>query len=396
MKIKTLNIISGKGGSGKTIIALSMTKILSELGFKVLLIDCDVATHGATYFYENELEDEKKSIKSLHSICNKSSQKEEILRVEKLFDFIPSTTDTSDTKIEDITNLEKFHKSTKEDYDIIILDTQAGYSDLNKLCVKIADKNLIVLEADSISSAAIRVLYLQIGNILTNKNTWQLFNKLADEERKIYSKVVGGTLFPNLSPIPFDWNVRATFALGNVPSIKNKDSAFGLAILRITKIIFKQFEKKIEEYENETIGNWFTEILQSLNELEEKKKELSRNAIEKRNKENRNRYLAISSIISVVSALILFSQLNFVKNNISFDFNFEIILGAIGLATGVFLSYFSNLKSKRDKEIEFNRDKIANVDFEIQKYRTLIETDSKFKEFYNENLEKTTHNILYK
>ena len=37
MTHSTLALLSGKGGSGKTIIALSMSKLLSEAGQKVLL-----------------------------------------------------------------------------------------------------------------------------------------------------------------------------------------------------------------------------------------------------------------------------------------------------------------------------------------------------------------------
>ena len=50
-----LSLLSGKGGSGKTTMALSMSVLLSECGVKTLLIDCDLTTNGATYFYEDDL-----------------------------------------------------------------------------------------------------------------------------------------------------------------------------------------------------------------------------------------------------------------------------------------------------------------------------------------------------
>ena len=46
-------IISGKGGAGKTSVALSLAKYLALLGKRVLVIDADSATHGATYFDKN-------------------------------------------------------------------------------------------------------------------------------------------------------------------------------------------------------------------------------------------------------------------------------------------------------------------------------------------------------
>ena len=40
-KASTVAITSGKGGVGKTTISLKMSKVLSKMGYKVLLIDCD-------------------------------------------------------------------------------------------------------------------------------------------------------------------------------------------------------------------------------------------------------------------------------------------------------------------------------------------------------------------
>lgn len=52
MTAKTLALISGKGGSGKTTLGLSLASLLSSCNIKVLLVDCDLSTNGATYFYE--------------------------------------------------------------------------------------------------------------------------------------------------------------------------------------------------------------------------------------------------------------------------------------------------------------------------------------------------------
>ena len=48
----SIALMSGKGGSGKTSLALTIASILSECDIKVLMIDCDMATNGATYFFE--------------------------------------------------------------------------------------------------------------------------------------------------------------------------------------------------------------------------------------------------------------------------------------------------------------------------------------------------------
>ena len=56
---KSVAFLSGKGGSGKTTLALSIADLLSRCNITTLLVDCDLSTNGATYFYESCLSDDK-------------------------------------------------------------------------------------------------------------------------------------------------------------------------------------------------------------------------------------------------------------------------------------------------------------------------------------------------
>lgn len=58
----SIAFLSGKGGSGKTTLALSMADLLSRCGIRTLLVDCDMSTNGATYFYESLFADQRKPI----------------------------------------------------------------------------------------------------------------------------------------------------------------------------------------------------------------------------------------------------------------------------------------------------------------------------------------------
>ena len=50
-QLTILSFLSGKGGSGKTTAALAISKILADVGFRILLVDFDFATSGASYFF---------------------------------------------------------------------------------------------------------------------------------------------------------------------------------------------------------------------------------------------------------------------------------------------------------------------------------------------------------
>lgn len=59
METKYISLLSGKGGAGKTVIGLSIARVLYEVGYKVLFIDCDLSTHGASYFWKMNLNPKK-------------------------------------------------------------------------------------------------------------------------------------------------------------------------------------------------------------------------------------------------------------------------------------------------------------------------------------------------
>jgi len=60
-KAKTISITAGKGGVGKTSVAVKMARLLADTGYKVLLLDCDTNLSNTVvklglpitnYFYE--------------------------------------------------------------------------------------------------------------------------------------------------------------------------------------------------------------------------------------------------------------------------------------------------------------------------------------------------------
>ena len=86
---KILALLSGKGGSGKTTLALSMSSMLSKCGIRVLLVDCDLSTNGATYFYEDRLPEHNRNTISFYNIIFGIGDQEGAINIDKNMDFIP-------------------------------------------------------------------------------------------------------------------------------------------------------------------------------------------------------------------------------------------------------------------------------------------------------------------
>ena len=269
---RMLAMLSGKGGSGKTTLALSMSSLLADCGINVLLVDCDLSTNGATYFYEKNLTQEIEKIISLNSILLDVVNNDcyELL-IKDNFHFIPSI--TSITEMEEtysigqdgrIESVIEFFNKARERYDIILFDCQAGYTFLLDSILRLTDINLVVMEADAISSASIRSLYLKTSNMLDKKKVFQIFNKVTKEEDQVYSRVSGGTFFTNIGTMSFDWKVRKAFAMAIVPDIENTSYNYGNKVYELCKILFpeREYENNLSEYKNK---------LDYLNNIEKKK-----------------------------------------------------------------------------------------------------------------------------
>ena len=174
---KTLALLSGKGGSGKTSLALSIATMLNDCEIKVLLVDCDLSTNGATYFYESKLPDEVNKTTSFYDIIfNYSNGNYKFINISKCFDFLPSisqiskdNTITYSYRPKETSEWENFYAQVCRKYDVVLFDCQAGYTDILKTILPAIDINLFVMEADAISSAAIRSLYLKIGSFINKK-----------------------------------------------------------------------------------------------------------------------------------------------------------------------------------------------------------------------------------
>lgn len=255
---KSLALLSGKGGSGKTTIALSIASMLASCGIKVLLIDCDLLTNGATYFYESKLADNNEKIISFYRILSEDSVENcQVLNINQFMDFIPSVIQITEENAEsyayhknDDSKLLDFDNTFCEHYDVVLYDCQAGYTDILKLLLPLVDANLLVMEADAISSSSIRSLYLKVGNILNGRKVYQIFNKTSKEEYDIYSKVSGGTVFTNIETVKFDWKIRKAFSLAQIPDMERTSANYGEQIYNICKVLFKdeEVQEKLEKY----------------------------------------------------------------------------------------------------------------------------------------------------
>lgn len=381
---KILALLSGKGGSGKTTLALSMASMLSNCNIKVLLIDCDLSTNGATYFYENRLSEYNRNIISFYKIIfGLKSNEGQLININENMDFMPSivqitkkNTETYSYREDTQDSLEEIKANYSEKYDVIILDCQAGYTDALKVILPIVDVNLVVMEADAISSASIRSLYLKIGDFLNEKKVYQIFNKATDEEYKIYSKISGGTVFTNIETVKFDWKIRKAFSVAEIPDMEKTSANYGMQIYNICRILFKEesIQTRLNKY---GIVIKLNKILEEEKQLKDTMNELQG---EKSNSKNKINRLLTAVSISAAATTICSVFFTTIDRKLLSDFNdyLSIILLTVMIIPMFFLliMLMESIKERRSryKQVDVYRKQLENILENKEKLQKQYET----------------------
>lgn len=386
-------LLSGKGGSGKTTLSLCIANLLASCKIKTLLIDCDMSTNGASFFYESFL-------RANHSLGNtirtfsdlltkeycfatfanntrrnfKAAENESLITpivMREYLDFFPSVTTTSVRAVRNSKSIDysdsrisativNFIQAAKDSYDIVLFDCQAGYAGFFPFLLPEIDTGLFVLETDSVSAAALRNLYLKVGHYLEGAKLYQVFNKAAKEEYDIYSKI-DGTILTNIGTLCFDWEIRQAFSRSQIPDLLKLDSDYGITFCEACKVLFPEPEiaTRIEYYQKFLKHN--------ANERKQEKllNELS-NLSEEHKKSRVKILFAITTLIlALMSAVLMWIELKNTISNYSFILFLTVII--VPLLTLIMFEFSSDPSRENRKLIEAEIDKLTKEQRALQK-----------------------------
>jgi len=231
---KAIAVVSGKGGSGKTMITAVLAQILDSSGKKVLVVDSDLATAGLTYYMG------LKTVKNISTgLTNLVAEHEElnsttISRITQKMEgfensyFIGVGDHRRFYKKYDMIDFETillgFLKEVISEYDFIIFDCRGGIDKESLLTCSVVDEILLVVETDTTSFQAtqhlVDVLY---DNDLSDKLSGFLVNKVFDDPRAIAMNGTAAFRSQYLGSIPFDLDATRSFLIGEIP---RKHSSF--------------------------------------------------------------------------------------------------------------------------------------------------------------------------
>lgn len=159
-----INVVSGKGGTGKSLLVAILGRILAQEGSSILLVDLDPFVRGLTHFFylykkERRRITDKQTIADFFGITRGESKSMEFAR-ERFFevDLIPAVSKIEEhLEYMDTTGSSK--ERTKElftslrdmKYDFVIIDNRAGIDDMIIRCCELSDLSLSVSEADPVA-----------------------------------------------------------------------------------------------------------------------------------------------------------------------------------------------------------------------------------------------------
>ena len=185
IKAKTISVTAGKGGVGKTSVAVKMAKLLATSGYKVLLLDCDTNLSNTVvklglpinnYFYElisaqREFKDCIHRDGNLHLLsgCNGN------------IDLFNKNLEVDRIIIDILVNHER-------DYDYIILDCPAGITKETLTLNAYSDYRFIVVTPDKSSVTDSYSLIKLLNKEFGVNDNHLLLNKISSEPQ--YQRMV--------------------------------------------------------------------------------------------------------------------------------------------------------------------------------------------------------------
>ena len=223
-----INVVSGKGGTGKSLLSAVLARMVAQEGAKVLLVDFDLFMRGLSHFYYLFSKEKRKITKDLavsdyYELSNDSVEwQEKDFARERFYevDMLPAVRDI-EAKLDYLEIEKETIEKTKRllsllqktDYDYILIDNRAGVDELILETSRICNMTISVSESDAISKTTNDNLLRHISSSNKSK-VYTIINKMKfvrsfDDYQKEMERISSD--FNIAGQIPFDIDLFEKF-----------------------------------------------------------------------------------------------------------------------------------------------------------------------------------------
>jgi len=251
-KGKTICVYSPKGGVGKSMISANMAGVSFLMDKKTLLIDADLYDGGLSLFIDKPID------KTIYTLSDDFKNN----KFEMLYDYVYHYNEKIDILCAPKTQLQsgdvkvKYIESiitlAKQMYDIIIIDTNSSYNDLNKRIFNEVDEILIILTNDMINIKNVR----NITSIFKkeNKSYKVLLNTSFDFKEKYFSNyeiinLINSNIDYTLDRDSFFKNITLYLYHNEIPILYKDNETKYYNVVERFKLILQDLIKKGDKNE---------------------------------------------------------------------------------------------------------------------------------------------------
>jgi len=143
MKKKIIGIFSGKGGVGKTTVAINLASALSSLGKRVALVDCNFTAPHLSVYLNIHL-----TPLTLNYLLSSNAKLEDVVHRYGEMDVLPASLDPYEGAGIKVERLEKHLREYLSHGDFVILDTAPGFGREALSAAQVCDECLIIATPD--------------------------------------------------------------------------------------------------------------------------------------------------------------------------------------------------------------------------------------------------------
>lgn len=204
---RTLSIVSGKGGVGKTTLTANLGIALAKRGFKVCLIDADIAMANLSLLLGMQ-----SSPITLHDVLlGEATVSDAIYDGPSGVKFIPSGLSLENYRRVDSERLSSIVQGISSQFDYVLLDAPAGIEKNVLATIASAEEAMLVVTPDSPSIAdALKIK--MTAERLKSRPIGVIINLARGEKGEIKGEEISKILdLPVFGMVPYDSEVRRAF-----------------------------------------------------------------------------------------------------------------------------------------------------------------------------------------
>lgn len=240
---QTIAIVSGKGGSGKTMVAATIAKALDDAGVSTTIIDTDIGTGGMSYYLAVKHIDGGINVGLAEMLMNDSDMSEKeyfrVLVQRGMIQKIRGFTNSYFVGVGDHRRLLREHQESSfgprisevlgfiksENNNVFVCDCRGGVDEDSLAVCEFADYIVLIVETDAASfQTTIHLVDVLSDRGLSHKIRGFMINKVFDNPTTIVNNGQGAFRAQYLSAIPFDLAAIRGFLIGEIP---HPSSIFG-------------------------------------------------------------------------------------------------------------------------------------------------------------------------